>query len=34
MERLQRVVETLRAEGDPGWRTLDLRVPGEVVIGR
>ncbi len=34
MERLQRVVETLRAERDPGWRTLDLRVPGELVIGR
>lgn len=32
--RLERVAETLRAEGAPGWRTLDLRVPGEVVIGR
>ena len=32
--RLERVAATLRAEGDPGWRTLDLRVPGEVVIGR
>lgn len=34
MARLERVVAALRAKGDPGWRTLDLRVPGEVVIGR
>jgi len=34
LDRLRRVVRALRAEGDPGWRTLDLRVPGEVVIGR
>jgi len=32
--RLERVVETLREEGAPDWRTLDLRIPGEVVIGR
>lgn len=32
--RLERVVETLRAADKRGWRTLDLRIPGEVVIGR
>lgn len=32
--RLERVVKTLREEGERGWRTLDLRIPGEVVIGR
>lgn len=34
MQRLERVMATLRERGDPGWRTLDLRVPGEVAIGR
>lgn len=34
VQRLERVVTTLRAQGESGWRTLDLRVPDEVVIGR
>lgn len=34
VSRLERVVEALREEGAPSWRTLDLRIPGEVVVGR
>ena len=37
IERLERVVATLRVRGEPDWDevgTIDLRAPGEVVIGQ